>query len=269
MENKNYKLEAKNISVEFQSSNGRNISAVEDVSLQVKEHEFVALIGPSGCGKSTILNAVAGIVPVSHGQFLIDGEEYKGVNFNIGYVSQMDTLLPWKTVIDNVALGLELRKVAKQERYEKAKRLIVQMGLEGFEESYPYELSGGMKKRVTIARILAIDPKILFMDEPFGPLDAFTKEKLQTDILKIWGDTRQTIVYVTHDLTEAITLADRVLLISARPAVVKKEYDINLPRPRKVMDIKFDENFIKLEKEIWTDLREEIWKSGQGADYEK
>lgn len=254
-------LSIENICVEFSAKNGRQLKAVDDVSLQVKEHEFVALIGPSGCGKSTILNAAAGLIPTLSGSIRINGKPSSGISNDIGYISQMDSLLPWKSVLDNIALGLELRGVKKKERRERARELVEQMGLGGFEDSYPHELSGGMKKRVTIARVLAIDPKILFMDEPFGPLDAFTKEKLQDDILRIWQDSRQTIMYVTHDLSEAITLADRVVLVSARPARIKREYAIGLPRPRKVMDIKFDERFVELERMIWSDLRQEINRS--------
>ena len=262
-------LSIENICVEFSAKNGRRLKAVDDVSLQVKDHEFVALIGPSGCGKSTILNAAAGLIPTLSGTIRINGKPSSGISSDIGYISQMDTLLPWKSVLDNIALGLELRGIKKKERRERARELVDRMGLGGFEDSYPHELSGGMRKRVTIARVLAIDPKILFMDEPFGPLDAFTKEKLQDDILRIWQDARQTIMYVTHDLSEAITLADRVVLVSARPAQIKREYPIDLPRPRKVMDIKFDPRFIELEKAIWGDLRGEIQKAGQGEEYEE
>jgi len=261
------KLALKNISVSFLSTNGHRVLAVNDISLDVREKEFVALIGPSGCGKSTLLNVMAGLVTPESGQVLIDGEETQGVSRKIGYMSQIDSLLPWATVIDNVALGLEIRKVPKKKRLAMAAELITRTGLAGFEYSYPHELSGGMKKRVTITRVLAIDPEILFMDEPFGPLDAFTKEMLQDDILRIWDETKKTVVYVTHDLGEAITLADRVVLISSRPGEVKAEYEINLPRPRNVMDIKFDHSFVDIERTIWMDLKEEVVKAKEGQEY--
>ena len=257
-------LECKDLSVSFSFVDGKRLPAVEGLNLSVRQHEFVALIGPSGCGKTTTLNAMAGLVPPDSGELLRKGKPVKGVGEEIGYISQADTLLPWKNVLDNVALGLELRGVPKSQRQEKAKVLIDRMGLNGFEKSYPHELSGGMKKRVTIARVLAIDPEMLFMDEPFGPLDAFTKEKLQDEILELWEGTTQTIVYVTHDLTEAIALADRVVLFSARPGRVIREYSIDLKRPRRVMDVKFEDRFVELEKAIWTDLRGELERAGVG-----
>lgn len=254
-------LEWKNLSVSFSFVDGKRMPAVENLNLAVREHEFVALIGPSGCGKTTTLNAMAGLIPPDAGEILRNGQMVKGMTGDIGYISQADTLLPWKNVVENVALGLELRGVSKRQRQETARSLIARMGLGGFERSYPHELSGGMKKRVTIARVLAIDPKVLFMDEPFSPLDAFTKEKLQDEILELWEGTSQTILYVTHDLTEAIALADRVVLFSARPGRVIREYPIDLKRPRRVMDVKFEDRFVELEKTIWADLRGELERS--------
>lgn len=259
-------LELKNVSISFSSVDAPPVLAVDQLSLTVFEHEFLALIGPSGCGKSTTLNAMSGLIPVDSGEIFLCGQPVKGVSDRVGYISQADNLLPWKTVLDNVALGLELRGVPKKLRHAKARDLIRSMGLSGFETNYPHELSGGMKKRVTIARVLAIEPEVLFMDEPFGPLDVFTKEKLQDDIMHIWESSNQTIVYVTHDLTEAISLADRVVLISGRPGQVRGTYPIPLPRPRRVMDIKFDDAFVCLEKTIWTDLRAELKQTGAFAD---
>lgn len=267
IQNRDIKLSVKNISTSFMSANGHSVTAVRNISLDVREQEFVALIGPSGCGKSTLLNVMAGLIAPESGMVLINGEQTTGVSRKIGYISQIDTLLPWATVIDNVALGLELRGIAKKKRRAMAAELIARTGLAGFEYSYPHELSGGMKKRVTITRVLAIDPEILLMDEPFGPLDAFTKEMLQDDILKIWDENKKTVVYVTHDLGEAITLADRVVLISARPGEIKAEYRVNLPRPRSVMDIKFDPRFVDIERTIWTDLKEEVVKAKEGQAY--
>lgn len=261
-ERKNIKLSVRNINHSFRSKNGEMTKALSDVSLDIRDHEFVALVGPSGCGKSTLLNIMAGLVKPTQGQVMIDDIPVKGVSDRIGYMSQADTLLPWRNIIDNVALGLELKGVPKKERYERAHQLIDRVGLSGFENSYPFELSGGMRKRAALIRTLAVDPEILFMDEPFGPLDYFTKEMLQEDIMKLWQENRQTVVYVTHDLPEAITLADRVVIMSARPSIIKSDYDIRLPRPRSVMDIRFNSEFIELEKMIWNDLKEEVKREG-------
>ena len=213
-------LELNDVTVSFQSPDGSRMTALRDMSLSVEQGELVALVGPSGCGKSTALNVLAGQVRPVSGQVRLAGEPVKGVSPSVGYISQADTLLPWRTVLDNVALAMELRGVEKRERREAARGLMARMGLSGFEDNYPRELSGGMKKRAAIARVLAVDPAILMMDEPFGPLDALTKEKLQDEILALWESTGCTILYVTHDLTEAITLADRVVLMSARPGRV-------------------------------------------------
>ena len=257
-------LELKDVTVSFPSPDGSRMTALRDMSLSVEQGELVALVGPSGCGKSTALNVLAGQVRPVSGQVRLAGEPVKGVSPSVGYISQADTLLPWRTVLDNVALAMELRGVEKRERREAARGLMARMGLSGFEDNYPRELSGGMKKRAAIARVLAVDPAILMMDEPFGPLDALTKEKLQDEILALWESTGCTILYVTHDLTEAITLADRVVLLSHRPGRVAGEYPIDLPRPRRVMDVKFSPRFVELEKTIWQDLPGEVHRE-EGA----
>ncbi len=257
-------LELNDVTVSFQSPDGSRMTALRDMSLSVEQGELVALVGPSGCGKSTALNVLAGQVRPVSGQVRLAGEPVKGVSPSVGYISQADTLLPWRTVLDNVALAMELRGVEKRERREAARGLMARMGLSGFEDNYPRELSGGMKKRAAIARVLAVDPAILMMDEPFGPLDALTKEKLQDEILALWESTGCTILYVTHDLTEAITLADRVVLMSARPGRVVREYPIDLPRPRRVMDVKFSPRFVELERAIWQDLQGELHRE-EGA----
>lgn len=257
-------LELNDVTVSFQSPDGSRMTALRDMSLSVEQGELVALVGPSGCGKSTALNVLAGQVRPVSGQVRLAGEPVKGVSPSVGYISQADTLLPWRTVLDNVALAMELRGVEKRERREAARGLMARMGLSGFEDNYPRELSGGMKKRAAIARVLAVDPAILMMDEPFGPLDALTKEKLQDEILALWESTGCTILYVTHDLTEAITLADRVVLMSARPGRVVREYPIDLPRPRRVMDVKFSPRFVELERAIWQDLQRELLRGEEG-----
>lgn len=268
---KKIKLEAKNITHVYQSTKGVGTKAIDNVSLSIHDQEIVALIGPSGCGKTTFLNVMAGLVTPTSGEIFMDGSLINGINSKVGYMSQLDSLLPWNTVIDNVALGLELKGVPKKTRREVAGELINKAGLSGFENSYPYELSGGMRKRVTIIRTLAVDPEIIFMDEPFGPLDAFTRELLQEEILRIWQETKKTIVYVTHDLAEAIVLADRVVLMTARPAKIKAEYKMTLPRLKTVMEVKFERDFVEMEKIIWNNLRNEIIKSNgsHGGGHEK
>ncbi len=248
-------LELRNLRISFSSVDAPPLVAVEDLNLTLHKREILALVGPSGCGKSTTLSAMAGLIPPDRGEVLLDGQPLRDVSTRIGYISQADSLLPWRCVLDNVALGLTLRHMKRKERHERARDLINQMGLNGFEDLYPHELSGGMKKRVTIARILAIEPELLFMDEPFAPLDAFTREKLQDDLLEIWERSGQSIVYVTHDLGEAIALADRVLLLGGRPGRVQGEYPIPLGRPRRVSDLQFNDAFVALERRIRADLR--------------
>ena len=257
-------LELNNVTVSFPFTNGHpSLQALEGLSLSVGQGELVALVGPSGCGKTTALNVLAGQVRPTQGQVRLAGEPVDGLLPSVGYISQADTLLPWRTVLDNVALAMELRGVPKAQRRETARALMEKMGLGGFEHSYPRELSGGMKKRAAIARVLAIDPAILMMDEPFAPLDALTRQRLQDEILSAWETTGCTILYVTHDLTEAITLADRVLLMSARPGRVVREYSIDLPRPRRVMDVKFTPHFVELERTIWSDLETQLKEAEQ------
>lgn len=257
-------LELKDVTVTFPFAGGRTLTALDHMDLRVNKGELVALVGPSGCGKSTVLNLLAGQVASARGEVLVGGKPVKGVSPSVGYISQVDALLPWRTVQDNVALAMELRGMEKQARREIARGLMDKLGLGGFENSYPRELSGGMKKRAAIARVLAVDPAVLMMDEPFAPLDALTRQRLQDEILTLWESTGRTILYVTHDLTEAITLADRVVLLSHRPGRVAGEYPIDLPRPRRVMDVKFSPRFVELEKTIWQDLQRELCR-GEGA----
>lgn len=259
-----YKFTLNNISHAFNTSHATSVDVLKNINLNVHEHEFLALIGPSGCGKSTLLNIMSKLINSDSGEVFMDELPLEQITTKIGYISQGDTLLPWRNVIENVAIGLEIKGVPKKERRKKARELIERAGLDGFEKSYPNELSGGMRKRVDIIKVLAIDPEIIFMDEPFGALDVFTRQMLQDYILSIWQEIRKTIIFITHDLTEAITLADRILLMTARPATIKSEYKIDLPRPRSSFDIMFDQRFIEIHKMIWEDLKEEIVKTGEG-----
>ena len=258
------KISVRNVNNFFKSALGKITTVLRDVNLEICDHEFVAIVGPSGCGKSTLLNMMAGLIKPDTGEVLFDGSPVEGVNSKVGYMSQADALMPWRTVIENVELGLEIKGVPMKERRSIASDLIGRVGLGGFEASYPRELSGGMRKRVDIMRILALEPEVLFMDEPFGPLDVFTREMLQDDILRIWQETKKTIVFVTHDLAEAITLADRVILMTARPSTIKADYHIPLARPRSAIDIRFAPQFIKLHKLIWNDLRDEVSRAKGG-----
>lgn len=252
-------LELEDVRVTFRLATGERLTALDGMDLSVAEGELVALVGPSGCGKTTVLNVLAGEVRPERGAVRCAGAPVDGVTGRAGYVSQADALLPWRTVLDNVALGLELRGVPRRTRRDRARALMESMGLAGFEGSFPGELSGGMRKRAAIARVLALGPpEVLMLDEPFSPLDALTRQRLQDDILDLWDRTGCTIVYVTHDLTEAVALADRVLLFSARPGRVVREYRIDLPRPRRVMDVKLTPRFAELERAIWTDLQAEL-----------
>lgn len=238
---------------------GKNgTEAIHHVDLDVEDGEFLAIVGASGCGKSTLLNIMCGMIEPTEGEVLIDGESVKSGKHKIGYISQADTLFPWRRIDSNVALGLEIEGVAKKERLERAKKMMAMSGLEGFEKMFPHELSGGMKKRAVIIRALIQNPDIIFMDEPFGPLDVFTRETLQKEILKMWNERKNTIVYITHDIAEAITLADRIVLLSHRPSIVKKEYKVNIERPRIIEECKYNSEFLQLEKQIWNDIKDEL-----------
>lgn len=262
----NYKFTLNNISHTFYSADSKPTEVLRNIDLNVNEHEFMAIVGPSGCGKSTLLNIMSKLINPTTGEVKIDGIPLRKISEKIGYVFQSNTLHPWRNVLSNVELGLEIRCVNKPERKKIAMDLIERAGLTGFEKSFPNQLSGGMKKRVDIIKILAIDPEIIFMDEPFGALDVFTRQMLQNYILDVWQETRKTIIFITHDLTEAITLADRVVLMTARPSTIKSEYDIPLSRPRSSLDISFDKTFFELHKTIWEDLKDEVIQSRGDAN---
>ena len=253
-----YKLTMRGIHHVYKNKVGDETEAIKLINLNVMEGEFLAIVGASGCGKSTLLNIMCGMIDPSEGEVLVEGKNIKSEKIKIGYISQSDTLLPWRNIESNVALGLEIEGMRKKERLQKAREMMKMSGLSGFEKKYPYELSGGMKKRAVIIRALAQNPDIIFMDEPFGPLDVFTRENLQKEILKMWGERKNTIIYITHDIAEAITLADRIVLLSHRPSVVKKEYIVDIPRPRVIEECKYNTEFLKLEKEIWGDIKDEL-----------
>jgi len=251
----------KNVCVTYESIRG-NVEALRDVNLAIEKGSFVSIIGPSGCGKSTLLKVIAGLVSPTRGEVVIDGRRVRGVPRNIGFVFQEDTLLPWRSVIGNVELGLQIRGVDKEERRKRALELIKMAGLEGFEHKMPHELSGGMRQRVALIRALAYDPEIILMDEPFGALDAQTRVILQDELLKIWHKTRKTMILVTHDLAEAITLSEFVVILTKRPGTVKRIYKIPIPYPRSALDIRLSDEFLRTFNILWNDLREEVMKAG-------
>jgi NitT/TauT family transport system ATP-binding protein len=235
----------------------KEVKAVEGVDLAIAPQSIVALIGPSGCGKSTLLNMTAGLYRPTAGRIVYDGRAVTDVNTDVGYMTQKDNLLPWRTVIDNVALPLELVGKSKAERYGAAERLINQVGLDGFQSKFPSELSGGMRKRVSLARMLLYEPRTLLLDEPFAALDAQLRIAMHDLLLRLWSDQKQSIVLVTHDLMEAITLADQVVVFTKRPARVALVQNIALQRPRDVREIRFTPEFHEIYNSIWERLRKE------------
>lgn len=234
--------------------------AVQDMTFEVAPGEFVCLLGTSGCGKSTILNAIAGFIRPSGGEILLDGDPVERSSREKGIVFQSHALFPWKTVISNVEFGLKMKGISKGNRAKIAQFYLTLVGLRGYESNYPTELSGGMEQRVGIARVLANDPLIILMDEPFGALDAQTRQMMQELLLKIWDEYNKTIIFVTHDVDEAIFLADRLLVLTARPARVKKEICIKLARPRNY-NVLLSPDFIRIKEEVIELIREETLKT--------
>ncbi|SEB38269.1 NitT/TauT family transport system ATP-binding protein [Rhodococcus jostii] len=220
---------AQNVSLDFPTRDGSSLRVLDDVSVQIEPGQFVSLLGPSGCGKSTFLNAVAGLATISSGTLRIGGRELQSINGRAGYMFQEDTLLPWASALDNVLLPMQ---VSNRVDRAEAGRLLALVGLEGFENRKPRELSGGMRKRVQFARLLAQTPEIILMDEPFGALDALTKIVMQQELLRVWQMNPKTVLFVTHDPSEAILLSDRILMFSARPGRIVEDYSVDIERPR-------------------------------------
>jgi NitT/TauT family transport system ATP-binding protein len=238
------------------------LTAVRDVSFKVDPGRFVSVVGPSGCGKTTLLGMIAGLVPVHEGRIVL-GERpvANGVPPDLGYLFQRDALLPWKTALENVALPLTLRLTRAPEARARAADWMRRVGLAGFEQYYPHQLSGGMRKRVSLATTLIYGPKVLLMDEPFSALDVQTRNLMENELLDLWGDTRNTVLFVTHDLEEAIALSDEVIVLTAGPGRIKASYAIPLARPRNVIEIRFREEFTRLYEQIWKDLKDEVQQS--------
>jgi NitT/TauT family transport system ATP-binding protein len=230
------------------------VVALEAVDLAIERGEFVTLVGPSGCGKSSLLTLISGLAAPSGGRIRLDGRDIVGTDREVGFITQQDNLFPWRTLIDNVALALELAGAGRQERHREAIRWIKRVGLDGFEHAYPHQLSGGMRQRANIIRTLIYAPSVILMDEPFGPLDAQTRQSLQALLLSIWESQRSTVLFVTHDLTEAIALADRVVLMSARPGRIVRVDRIDIPRPRDIFHLHDLPEFRRLYDALWNEL---------------
>jgi NitT/TauT family transport system ATP-binding protein len=241
---------------------GRHVyTAVEQATLSVADAEFVAIVGPTGCGKSTLLNVAAGLLKPAAGSIRIFDEPLQGLNRQAGYLFQADALFPWKTARDNVAIGLEIAGTARAEALERAQEWLVSVGLDAFGDRYPHMLSGGQRKRVGVAQVLIREPKILSMDEPFGPLDAQTRQIMGDLLLRLWSTHRKAVLFVTHDLEEAIALADRVVIMSAGPASrIIGDWRVELPRPRDIFEVRLLPEFHALHRQIWDVLKDEVMK---------
>jgi NitT/TauT family transport system ATP-binding protein len=240
-------------------------TAIRDIDLDINAGSFVSVVGPSGCGKSTLLNLAAGLIAPSAGSISVFGEQLRGLNRRASYMFQQDALLPWKTTIENITLGLRFRGRPDTERH--AREWVSRVGLSGFENAYPAQLSGGMRKRVAMAQNWVVDPDILLMDEPFSALDVHTRLRMETELLVLWTESPKTILFVTHDLEEALALADEVVVLSAGPASrIVNRYAVDLPRPRDLIDIRADERFNQLYRQIWAQLREEVLASYETSD---
>jgi len=247
--------------VAFRLGDGRVYTAVEKASLNVGQGEFVAIVGPTGCGKSTLLNVAAGLLKPAGGDVRIFNRPLAGLNRDAGYLFQADALFPWKTALDNVAIGLEISGTPRGEALLRAQKWLTSVGLGAFSGRYPHMLSGGQRKRVGLAQVLIRDPKILLMDEPFGPLDAQTRQIMGNLLLDLWNADRKAVLFVTHDLEEAIALADRVVIMSAGPnARIIGDWKVPLPRPRDIFETRLDKEFHSLHREIWSVLKEEVLK---------
>ncbi len=255
------KLVVQNLRKSFHSQRSTQpIPVFDDISFAVRPSEFISLVGPSGCGKTTFLRILDGLIPRDSGTILLDGEAVIKPGPDKGFVFQDSSLLLWRTVIDNVILGLELQGVNKREARKKAEHYIALVGLRGFEHHYPHELSGGMQQRVNLARALIVEPQILLMDEPFASLDAQTREIMQAELLKMWRQTRKTVIFVTHQIEEAVYLSDRVVVFSARPARIREIVNVDLARPRSLA-VKRSREFLELADRVWNLIEDEVLKS--------
>ncbi len=255
-------LSLENITVTFSAANGgAGYTAVRDATLNIADGEFVSVVGPTGCGKSTLLNIGAGLLQASSGSCKVFGESLKGINSQAGYMFQAESLMPWRSTLDNVTAGLQFRGVDKADATQRGEDWLARVGLAGFGERYPHQLSGGMRKRAALAQMLILDPKILLMDEPFSALDIQTRQLMENELLEIWEADKKSVLFITHDLEEAISMSDRVVVLSAGPATRPiGEFAIDLPRPRDVAEIRMTPRFLELHEQIWSTMKAEVLK---------
>ena len=251
-------IELINVSRRFITPDGKAMTAIRDFTMTVERGEFVAVVGPTGCGKSTTLNLVTGLASPSAGEVRLFGGPVTGIDNRIGFVFQTDALFPWRSVIDNVVAGPLFRGTPADEAYESARQWLARVKLSGHETKYPHQLSGGMRKRVSLAQTFINGPQILLMDEPFSALDVQTRILMHDELLQLWSQSKASVVFVTHDLEEAIALADKVYVLTAGPATVKSVYPIDIPRPRVASEIRYEQDFIDISRTIWNDLRDEV-----------
>jgi NitT/TauT family transport system ATP-binding protein len=249
----------------FLTPDGKFNTAMHDFSLTVARGEFVCVVGPTGCGKSTTLNLVTGLIRPSAGQVEVMGQPVAGIDPRVGFVFQTDALFPWRSVLNNVAAGPLYRGVPKAEALAKAREWVARVGLGKYESLYPHQLSGGMRKRVALAQTFINEPQILLLDEPFSALDVQTRTVMQDELLSLWSGTGASVVFVTHDLEEAVALADKVVVLTASPATVKTVHRIDLPRPRVMSEIRYEQGFIDVCRRIWDDLRDEVTMGQRNA----
>jgi NitT/TauT family transport system ATP-binding protein len=257
-------IELKHVARRFVTPSGELLSALEDFDLSIAPGEFMAIVGPTGCGKSTTLGLIAGLARPQAGEVTLFDKKVSGVDRRVGFVFQQDAVFPWRDVLHNVMAGPLFRGVPKDKAEAEARDWIIRVGLKGFEGHHPHQLSGGMRKRVALAQTFINNPQVLLMDEPFSALDVQTRELMQEELLQLWAQAKSAVLFVTHDLDEAILLADRVAVLTTRPARVKSVHTIDLPRPRDVATLRYDERFIAIARKINDDLREEVLRARAG-----
>jgi NitT/TauT family transport system ATP-binding protein len=259
-------IELINVSRRFLTPDGKSMTAIRDFTMTVERGEFVAVVGPTGCGKSTTLNLVTGLAKPSSGEVRVMGRPVNGIDPRIGFAFQTDALFPWRSVIDNVIAGPLFRGMDRGQALELGRKWLARVHLSAHETKYPHQLSGGMRKRVSLAQTFINEPQILLMDEPFSALDVQTRVVMHDELLSLWSQSKASVVFVTHDLEEAIALADKVYVLTAGPATVKSVYPIDIPRPRVASEIRYEQHFIDISRTIWNDLRDEVTRSASRAE---
>ncbi len=254
------KVSVKNLCKVYEGRRRSDTTVFNGINLDIQPEEFVCIVGPSGCGKTTFIKIIDGLAKATSGEVYINGLGISEPGYDRAFVFQADSLYPWRTVLDNIAFGLEIQGVQRSQRHPKARELVKMVGLTGFESHYPHELSGGMRQRVNLARALAVDPEIILMDEPFASLDAQTREVMQQELLKVWSSRKKTVIFITHQIDEAVYLADRVIVFSARPAAIKADIPVRIPRPRD-LSVKRTPHFLEYVGEIWKLIEADVLES--------